>query len=392
MPKPQSVELGSPLKRALCGLMMGLAALGAPRAWALDPPRDIWADPQWRLGLLGMKPGSVRDLRWTEQLWAAQPGGEPVIVSYRASRIGFDDEGRLATLNAERQRRGERDERRQLRYQWSAQGALARIDQDGTAEPVWARQLDATGRVLAETERRGAQLQRTVFKADASGREIERTIDAGGGAARIRERRTYHPNGALRSIETDAEPGGSRSVIFDLQGRPVKRTERYAQSLRVTQIRYPTPLTAVVDDSTATLVRGGLRKANVELSLRVRRPEEWLAAGEPEQPLSRREVRDGRTRETQTDFDDEGRPMVQRLLEGERVRCVIEWQYHTSGLPLATRACQPGGDSRCADQRDLDAQIEVDARGNWIRHVIYLTDADGRRVRMAEHTREIDYR
>jgi hypothetical protein len=350
--------------------LLGLAALCASTAWAADPPHDIWADAEWRVGLLGLQPGTARSVRWTEQLMAAQPGAEPSVVSYRASRIGFDDEGRLATLNAERQRRGERDERRQLRYQWSGAAKLARIEQDGAAEPLWSRQFDAAGRVVLESERRGVLMQRTVFKYDAAGREVERVIESGQPGARIRERRSYHPNGALKSIETDAKPSGSGSVSFDPQGRPVKRTERDAQSLRVTQIRYPTPLTAVVDDSSASLIRGG----------------------EPEQPLSRRESRDGRTRETQTDFDDEGRPLVQRLLEGERLRCVIEWQYHASGLPLAVHARQPGSESRCAEQPDVDAQIEVDARGNWISQVIHLTYADSRRVRVAEHTREIDYR
>ena len=151
-------------------------------------------------------------------------------------------------------------------------------------------------------------------------------------------------------------------------------------------------LTAVHDDSGASLARGGLRKWSRELTFRVRQADELLVVGEPAQPLSRRELRDGRVVETQAEFDDEGRLLQQRVLDGARVLCVTEWQYHASGLPLATRSWQPGGDLRCAESPDLDVEIEIDAAGNWIRQVQHHTLADGRRVRVAEHTREIEYR
>ena len=217
-------------------------------------------------------------------------------------------------------------------------------------------------------------------------------VDAGKATGRVRERRSYHPNGALKSIDTDTKGGPTRTVTFDPLGRPVKISSREPQALRVTQIRYPTSLSAVYDDSAAILSGGGLRKYTREVSFRVRRAEELASPGEPEQPLSRREVRDGTSSETQTEFDDEGRPLRRRQLVGERLRCVTEWLYHASGLLLSARSHQGDGDARCVDSPDIDADIEVDERGNWVRQVVHLTHADGRRVRAAERTREIDYR
>ena len=209
---------------------------------------------------------------------------------------------------------------------------------------------------------------------------------------RVRERRSYHPNGALKSIDTDTKGGPTRTVTFDPLGRPVKISSREPQALRVTQIRYPTSLSAVYDDSAAILSGGGLRKYTREVSFRVRRSEELTGAGEPEQPLSRREVRDGTSSETQTEFDDAGRPLRRRQLVGERVRCVTEWQYHGSGALLSAHSRQGDSDARCPDSPDLDAEVEVDERGNWVRQVVHVTQPDGRRVRTVERTREIDYR
>jgi hypothetical protein len=359
---------------------------------AKEPPLDVWSDAEWQVGLLGLQAAAVRSVRWSEQLYQVQPGGaEPVPVSQRSRRLSFDDSGRLATLQTERQRRGERDERHQWRYQWSDAAQLQRIDEDGAATPWWQRQTDVAARVALETERKGAVLQRATIKLDGAGRELERIVDQGKAAARVRERRSYHANGVLKSIEADTK-GAMRTVAFDPLGRPQKITERDAQGLRVTQIRYPTSLTAVYDDSGASLQRGGLRKYSRELTFRVRHAEELQRAGEPLQPLSRREVRDGRSSETQTEFDDEGRPMLQRVLEGEHVRCVTEWQYHASGLLSSSRSRQPSNDARCADSPDIDVQIEVDAAGNWVRQVVLLTQPDGQRVRAAEQSREIEYR
>jgi len=181
-------------------------------------------------------------------------------------------------------------------------------------------------------------------------------------------------------------------VSFDPLGRPLKITERDAIGLRVTQIRYPNPLTAVYDDSGASFVRGALRKYSRELTFRVRHAEELHTAGQPAQPLSRREVRDGKVSETQMEFDDEGRPMLERQLEGERLRCITVWQYHASGLPLSARSRQPDVDARCPDRPDLDLEIEVDTAGRWTRQVMFVTGADGRRLRAAEQTREIELR
>lgn len=387
-----AAPVGTGLRAALVFAAAAACVCVAGAALAKDTPTDPWTDADWRAGLSGLQPAAVRAVRWTETLYVAQPGADSAPLSTRSSRLSFDDNGRLTALQIERQRRGERDERRQLRYQWGADAQLRRIDEEGAPQPLWQRQGDAGTRLVVETERRGALLWRTTIKYDAAGRELERVGSAGKPNSRLRERRTYHANGVLKSIESDGNSGPARTVVFDPSGRPVKMAERDPQALRVTQVRYPAPLTAVHDDSGASLARGGLRKYSRELTFRVRQAEELLVAGEPAQPLSRRELRDGRVTETQTEFDDEGRALLQRVLDGERVRCVTEWQYHASGLPLSARSRQPDGAQRCADSPDLDVEIEADAAGHWTRQVRYLTHADGRRVRVAEHTREIEYR
>ena len=320
------------------------------------------------------------------------PAPAPSPASSQARRFTFADDGRLAALDSERSRRGEPDERRSLRYQWGPQGLLQRIDEDGAALPLLQRQADANGRVVLQIERRGESLERTTFLYDAAGRERERVVDPGKANGRVRERRSYHPNGALKSIDTATKGGAARTVTFDPLGRPLKISSREPQALRVTQIRYPNSLAAVYDDSAAILSGGGLRKYRREVSFRVRQAEELTHPGEPELPLSRREVRDGTASETQTEFDDAGRPLLQRRLAGERLRCVTEWRYHASGALLSTRSRQGEGDARCPDSPDVDAEIEVDERGSWVRQVVHVTHADGRRVRSAERTREIDYR
>jgi hypothetical protein len=383
----ESLRSGPHRGRWLCVLALCCAA-----AFAKDPPLDPWVDAQWRASLSGLKASEVRSVRWSEQLFEAAAGTEPVAASSQLRRFSFADDGHLATLLTERSRRGERDEHHELRYQWSPQGQLQRIDEEGRAQPLLQRQLDGDGRVVLQLERRGEVIERTTVLYDAAGRERERMVDPGKTAGRLRERRSYHPNGALKSIDTDTKGGPARTVTFDPLGRPVKISSREPQALRVTQIRYPTSLNAVYDDSAAILSGGGLRKYSREIRFRVRQADELLNAGEPEQPLSRREMRDGVVTETQTEFDAAGRPVLRRQLTGERLMCVTEWHYHASGVLLSTRSRQGDSDVRCADGGpDLDADIEVDERGNWVRQVVHLTHADGRHVR-AERTREIDYR
>jgi len=146
-------------------LLCALALCGAASLWAKDPPLDPWADAQWRGALSGLKASEVRGVRWSEQLFeAAAPGGaEPVVTSSQVRRFTFADDGRLAALGSERTRRGERDERRQLKYQWDPAGQLQRIDEEGAAQPLLQRQADAAGRRrLQPQRRRGPQGRPTV--------------------------------------------------------------------------------------------------------------------------------------------------------------------------------------------------------------------------------------
>src|SRR5262245_46640215 len=95
---------------AWCGAAMTAAAK--------DPPLDPWTDPQWRAVVSGLKAPEVRGLRWSEQLFDATTAGE--VSSSQLRRFTFAENGRLAGLDTERSHRGERDERRQWRYQWNA--------------------------------------------------------------------------------------------------------------------------------------------------------------------------------------------------------------------------------------------------------------------------------
>lgn len=362
-------------------LWLGLLLCGAAGgASAKDPPLDAWADPQWRAALAGLQAADVRSVRWSETLF--DPGA-PDAGATQVRRFTFGEHGRLATFDSDARR---------LRYQWSESGVLQRIDEDGAAQPLLQRQFDGRGRLVLQLERLGERVERTTIHYDAAGRERERLTDPGKGSGGTREHRSYHANGTLKSLDIDTKGGPARTISFDPLGRPVKISSREPKALRVTQVRYPTSLSAVYDDSAAIMSGGGLRKYRREVSFRVRRPEELTRGGEPEQPLLRREVRDGTAFETHTEFDDAGRPLRRRQLVAERVRCVTEWQYHASGLLLAARSRQGDGDARCPDSADVDAVIEVDERGNWVRQVVHLTHADGRRVRAAERTREIDYR
>ena len=92
-----------------------LALCGATSVMAKDPPLDPWADAQWRGALSGLKADEVRGVRWSEQLFEADAGAEPVVASSQVRRFTFGDDGRLAALGSERSRRGARDERRQLK-------------------------------------------------------------------------------------------------------------------------------------------------------------------------------------------------------------------------------------------------------------------------------------
>src|SRR5262245_29744578 len=117
-----------PARRVAHQLCAGVLALWCATALAKDPPLDPWTDAQWRGPLAGLRAGEVRSVRWSEQVFDAGGSAEPAPASSQSRRFTFGDDGRLSELSSERVRRGERDERRQLRYQWSAQGELQRID------------------------------------------------------------------------------------------------------------------------------------------------------------------------------------------------------------------------------------------------------------------------
>ncbi len=374
------------LTAALVGLVL-LGAAGPARAAA--PPTELWLDVDWHVGLLGLAPGEVRTLRWSERLFAPQASADSTWVSSRIASIEFDARGRPAALALLQQRRGEKEQRHDWRYRYDDGDRLVRVDDEAAAGPALVRHYDPAGLLAEEQRRTGVLMQRSTFRRDAAGREIERIDHSGGSGPPTVHTRRYRSDGVIESWRSKG-PGGSREVRYDGQGRPLRITESEPFSRATTTISYPGPLESKRMVSGVSLSREGVRVPSRELAFRVRRAEELLHLPEPEQPLWRLERIDGRTREMFTEFDAQGRALVQREVRSEEPTCVNRYRYHPSGLPLSVRATQEGSNTPCPGApRGYDYEIVVDPRGRWLTHTVWLVDANGRRQRLAEHQREI---
>jgi hypothetical protein len=70
-----------------------------------------------------------------------------------------------------------------------------------------------------------------------------------------------------------------------------------------------------------------------------------------------------------------------------------EWQWHASGLPAAIHTRPHRQGEPCGlNNGDIDLDIVVDERGNWVRQSIELTPTDCGRRRIGLQTRDIEYR
>jgi YD repeat-containing protein len=369
----------------------GLVALGCNNVAALDVPVDPWADAGMQAALLGLKPGSVRSVRWSEQLFAPREGSAAP-VSARTTQLEFDPRGRLDALTLVEERQNERATNRVFRYHHDADGRLARIEQDGLPGALLERHYDAAGRLSQEDEKVGVLLRQTRWRYDAAGRELGRRI-AEGSSTRTTETRSYWPDGGLKRIEQRGGAMSSRTVEFDTSGRPTQIVENDLLSRQTTRIRYPQPLVAEHSVSRIGASREGVRSTTREVVFRVRTTDEFKRPGEPEKPVSRRVAEAGKVIETQADFDNLGRPRAERFIgpTGELV-CVSEWQWHASGLPAWTHTRQEIAGTHCGlDNGSVDFDITVDEHGHWVRQVIEITQPNGR-WRIGVQTREIEFR
>lgn len=360
-------------------------------AAAAEVPVDPWSDDVTQAALLGLKPGSVRSVRWSEQLFTPQGGGA-VPISSRVTRLEFDASGRVEVVRLAHERQHERATNGVYRYRYDANGRVARIEQDGLQGALLERRYDAAGRLSQEDEKVGVLVRRTQWRYDAAGREVERSV-AEGSSTRTTETRSYRRDGTLARIEMRGSAMASRTVEFDTSGRPVRIAENDLFSRQTTRIRYPEPLVAEHSMSRFAASRDGIGSSTREVVLRVRAADEFKVPGEPEKPASRRVVEGGKTVETQMDFDAQGRPRAERFIgQSGQLECVSEWQWHASGLPAWTHTRQERPDANCGlNNGTVDFDITVDDRGNWVRQVIEVTQPNGR-WRMGVQTREIEYR
>ena len=378
------------------GVVCGLSALVCCNAAALDVPVDPWADEGMQAALLGLKPGGVRSVRWSEQLFAPREGSA-VPISARTTQLEFDPRGRLEVLTLTEEQPPQPATNRVFRYRHDAHARLARIEQDGLPGALLERHYDAAGRLSQEVEMVGVLLRQTQWRYDAAGRELGRRIAEGTSArtteTRTTETRSYWPDGVLKRIERRGGAMASHRVEFDTSGRPTRIVENDLLSRQTTRIRYPQPLVAEHSVSRIGASREGVRSTTREMVFRVRTADEFKLPGVPLKPVSRRVAEAGQGTETQTDFDNLGRPRAERFIgpSGERV-CVSEWQWHASGLPAWTHTRQEIAGTNCGlENGTVDFDITVDAHGHWVRQVIEITQPNGR-WRIGVQTREMVFR
>ncbi len=360
-------------------------------ATAADVPVDPWSDEVMQSALVGLKPGSVRSVRWVQQLFSPQRAGD-VPISSLVTSMEFDADGRVDVVTLARDRQHERPTGGVFRYRYDADGRVTRIEKDDLPGPLLERRYDAAGRLIQEDERVGVLVRRTQWRYDGKGREMERTVTEGS-SRRQTETRSYRPDGTLARLEQRGSAMSSRTVEFDASGRPVKIAESDLLSHSTTRIRYPEPLVAEYRTSLFAATRDRIGSSSRELVLRVRSADEFRVPGEPPRPVSRRVVEGGVAVETQMDFDAQDRPHTEGTVgKSGHVECVREWHWHASGLPewIHMRPARP--DVNCGSgEGNTDIDITVDDRGNWVRQVIEITQSKGR-WRASVQTREIEYR
>ena len=207
------------------------------------------------------------------------------------------------------------------------------------------------------------------------------------------ETREYRKDGTLAQIRIRAKLTG-RTLKFDTSERPVHIEEHDLLWRSSTHIRYLEPLLAEHTTSGFAATRDGFKYPSRTVLLRVRDAAEFKRPGEPLSPVSRRVAEGAALVETQTDYDAQGRPRVQRYYGTPgQLDCSSEWRWHASGLPASihTLPARPG--APCGlDNGTVDMDISVDEHGNWVRQVIEVTYPNVGRTQVGVQTREIGYR
>lgn len=368
-----------------------LVLCAAAAARAEPTPVDPWTDPAWQDVLYGLSRGQVLRVSASQQLLdPLSPAGG--VISTRDVELDFDvADGRTTRLLLKEERRGESRSQRSLHYVYEA-GRLVRIDEDGQATPALVRRYDAAGRLLEQAERTGAVIARTTWRHDAAGRPLERVFNSGSGS-RQRETWTYRRDGTLERRHIESGTLFGKTIEFDAQQRPVRIRFSDVLDRNETTITYPTPTEAVHATAGFALSRDGAGRYEYVTTYRVRDARELQGVEAPELPTMRRQVRDKRFSEAQTEYDAAGRIVSERDVDASgQAACRGLITYHPSGPPLATRQERLRPDAACASSGQLDNDVRTDERGQWVEQRMTMQRPDGLRVPMSVQTRRIEYR
>jgi len=371
-----------------CKGIIAAALASAACAHAADPPLDVFTDPQWQITLLGLSALEPRRVSHDEVLIHPSDGSA---LSTQRVELGFDDAGRLATAILRREPRGERAQRHAWRYWHDALGRLVRVDEDGFDRPALLRQYDPHGRLSEEVRSAGVATQRTRWRYDAAGREVER-IETHGDSDTV-HRMQYRRDGTRERATVRRGPLQLSQTRYDAKGRPVRVASRDLVDRTTTTIEYPDSRRAIHTITATGMSKDGMYRNVWVRTFEVRNSDELLQWPEPTHPVLRAEQFRGQDTQTRTEYDAQGRAVRQVESRGPSVRCVNEYRYHASGLPTSITSSRADAPGPCPDSpQAVEYEVELDARGRWTRHVVHMVDAHGQRRRVAEHMRQIEYR
>lgn len=358
---------------------------------AESPPLDPWRDAEWQDVLYGLSPGQVARVGATQQLFDVQSATAGV-VNTREVQLEFDGRGgRVAGLVIRQERRGESGSLRSFRYVYAGD-LLQRIDEDGHATPALTRRHDAAGRPVEQALRTGAVVERTTWRYDAAGRLIERVVEGGTGS-RVQETHRYRRDGTLERLQSKNGHVFGKTVDYDKEERPTRIQVTDLFERHETIVTYPSPTEAVQATTGFSVGRGGGRYEYTN-RYRVRTAQELRRVEAPALPTMRRYERGAQRSESHTDYDAAGRIVVERLIDAAgAVACTSRITYHPSGPPLAIRNESAGAGAPCAAPGfDMDNQVKIDERSQWIEQGMTMLRPDGQRRLMSVQTRRIEYR
>lgn len=368
-----------------------LALVCAAAAHAEAPPVDPWTDASWQDVMFGLAPGKVARVQASQQLLNVHAGAADVMSTRNVDLEFQAPGGRVSRLVVDEERRGESRSQRGFRYVYAA-GHLQRIEEDGHATPAVTRRYDAAGRPIEHADRTGAIVARTTWQYDAAGRLRERRSDSGAGS-RTREARSYRRDGTLARLQTKSGALFGKTVEFDTGERPVRIQVTDLTDRHETTVTYPSPTEAVHATTGFAVTRDGAGRYDYTTRYRVRTPQELRGVEAPELPTLRRHDRGKLHSETQTEYDADGRIVVEQQLDaGGQVLCTERITYHPSGPPLAVRNERMQPNAACGSQGgDIENEVKTDAQGHWAEQRLWMVLPGGQRRLMSVQTRRIEY-